>query len=195
MTLRCLRLSDIPTEGMSLDCQVSAEDLDLAPTDVEACDAFSLQADIVPADKELAVRGVISGRVVRQCVRCLKDYEETLGLPFTARYHARKVTPQHPAKRAHPKPMEPSEDIEGMTEGEMYFYTGDHLDLVPMLREQIILAAPMQPLCGEGCRGLCPSCGQDRNVKPCGCVDEQLPTPFLILRGLREKSDESSRKN
>ncbi|MET0143408.1 MAG: DUF177 domain-containing protein [Ilumatobacteraceae bacterium] len=43
------------------------------------------------------------------------------------------------------------------------------LDLGPMVREGVLLAAPDAPLCREDCAGLCPSCGADLNDGPCGC--------------------------
>ena len=73
-------------------------------------------------------------------------------------------------------------------EDEMYWYQGDHLDLAPMLREQVILAAPMQPLCREECLGLCSQCGQNLNERRCGCPPEQAPSPFRVLRGRQSQS-------
>jgi len=43
------------------------------------------------------------------------------------------------------------------------------VDLMPGLREHVILAVPEFPLCSELCRGLCPRCGADLNQGPCGC--------------------------
>jgi uncharacterized protein len=39
-----------------------------------------------------------------------------------------------------------------------------------MLREQFYLALPMKPLCRDECRGLCPSCGTNRNTGACTCA-------------------------
>ena len=61
-------------------------------------------------------------------------------------------------------------------EDEIYYYQGDHIDLAPMLREQMILAAPIQPLCSENCAGLCPRCGQNLNEERCACA----PEPVII---------------
>ena len=44
------------------------------------------------------------------------------------------------------------------------------LDLRPALREQWLLLAPPYSLCKEDCKGLCPSCGADRNVTSCACA-------------------------
>lgn len=46
------------------------------------------------------------------------------------------------------------------------------LDLSEVLRQAIMVARPLQPLCREECAGLCPECGQDRNLAACGCQGE-----------------------
>ncbi len=46
------------------------------------------------------------------------------------------------------------------------------LDLRPSAREQWLLAVPAFVLCREECKGLCPHCGSDLNVGPCGCEPE-----------------------
>ena len=44
------------------------------------------------------------------------------------------------------------------------------VDLRPVVREELALAAPRFVLCRDDCRGLCPSCGKDLNAGPCGCA-------------------------
>lgn len=53
---------------------------------------------------------------------------------------------------------------------EAYPIVDDELDLGPMVRDAVVLELPLAPLCREGCRGLCPECGTDRNNEACGCV-------------------------
>ncbi len=43
---------------------------------------------------------------------------------------------------------------------DQYQYQGNQLELAPMLREHMILSAPMQPLCSDDCLGLCAQCGK-----------------------------------
>jgi len=49
------------------------------------------------------------------------------------------------------------------------------VDLTEVLRQAVLLAVPVQPLCRPECRGLCPYCGQDLNVGPCDCQPELDP--------------------
>jgi uncharacterized protein len=44
----------------------------------------------------------------------------------------------------------------------------DTVDITEDVRQEIILAYPMIPLCKPDCKGLCKSCGQDLNVAACG---------------------------
>jgi uncharacterized protein len=55
------------------------------------------------------------------------------------------------------------------------YYQDDRLDLGEVVREQILLALPLKPLCRPDCQGLCPRCGKNRNVSPCGCAPEEEP--------------------
>ena len=58
---------------------------------------------------------------------------------------------------------------------EAYPIVDDVLDLGPMVRDAIVLELPLAPLCREDCRGLCPSCGCDRNEETCGCEEPRDP--------------------
>jgi uncharacterized protein len=52
---------------------------------------------------------------------------------------------------------------------EVGFYQGNGLALNDVLREVVLLALPMQLVCSEACKGICPACGQNRNQRECGC--------------------------
>jgi uncharacterized protein len=126
------------------------------------------------------VRGLLTGTFVRQCVRCLNDYDEPARIPFAADYRGEAPAP----KRAKPRDEAEESDASVTEEEDTYSLVGDRLELVEMLREQIILATPMQPLCREDCRGLCPTCGQDLNERRCDCPEERRDSPFLALKKL-----------
>jgi uncharacterized protein len=42
-------------------------------------------------------------------------------------------------------------------------------DLTEAVCEDIVLAFPQRMLCRDDCRGLCPQCGQNLNVRTCDC--------------------------
>ncbi len=61
-------------------------------------------------------------------------------------------------------------------------------DLVQLVSEQVYLDLPLKPICDDGCKGLCPACGANRNEEECGCssaaVDPRL-APLLRFKDRR----------
>jgi uncharacterized protein len=43
------------------------------------------------------------------------------------------------------------------------------MELEDVLREQVLLALPMQRVCSDVCKGICPACGKNRNETECDC--------------------------
>lgn len=77
-------------------------------------------------------------------------------------------------------------DEERETDDELLPVDDDAIDLWPAVRAAVLLAMPMKVLCRSDCRGLCPTCGQERSAGPCGCAAPADPR-FLPLRRLVEK--------
>jgi len=69
-------------------------------------------------------------------------------------------------------------------EMDVAFLQNDRLDLSALLRENILLSLPVQPLCHAGCRGLCPRCGANLNETSCRCRVTDLDPRLLTLRQL-----------
>lgn len=67
-----------------------------------------------------------------------------------------------------------------------YPMTEDQLNLREMVLDSLFAALPVLPLCQEGCLGLCPTCGADRNVSPCRCQQDEMDTRWSVLDVLRE---------
>lgn len=71
-----------------------------------------------------------------------------------------------------------------MTEDEeaddLGFMEGYQLDAETFVYNEIIENWPAKILCKEDCKGLCPVCGQNRNVRDCGC-DTFVPDPRMAV--------------
>jgi uncharacterized protein len=188
MALPSPHLSEIPAEGLHLTCTAQPDELQLEPVDARVSGELGLSIEIVKAGRAVHVSGTLAGTFVRQCVRCLNEYDEPASIPFTADYRGEEPPAKPQSKRAKPRSEEEESDADASIEDEEepYSLAGDRLELAEMLREQIILATPMQPLCREDCRGLCPTCGQDLNERQCDCPEERQESPFLVLRKLTE---------
>lgn len=63
-------------------------------------------------------------------------------------------------------------------------------DLDELLRQSILLAIPIKPVCSEECKGLCPHCGADLNNGQCDCPTGEAEGPFAALASLLETEEE-----
>jgi uncharacterized protein len=70
-------------------------------------------------------------------------------------------------------------------EADVYPYADQVIEISAMVRDKLLLSIPLQPHCMVGCKGLCPSCGVNRNVVSCQCGAERLGSPFEALKELR----------
>jgi uncharacterized protein len=62
---------------------------------------------------------------------------------------------------------------------------GDQIDLVPAVREAVLLELPDDVLCRDNCAGICPVCGVDRNVGSCDCDTSVRDERWAALDDLR----------
>jgi uncharacterized protein len=184
------KIADITDEGLSLAGDLTGDELGLTDAGVSIRGTMSVGLELRTIERTIYVTGVVEGTAGRQCVRCLKDFDEPVAFSLRVVYE-REVKSTGPTgkrdgvrkKKTATSPVveeeEPNDDL--------YYFTGDHLDLAPMLREQVILASPMHPLCTNDCLGLCARCGHDLNRGSCRCGDVPVGGPFDVLRTMKEK--------
>lgn len=121
---------------------------------------------------EIRVRGHLRVEVISECDRCLEPAWFPIDSDFDLFYRsaAREV---------------PGEEVEiDASEADVGFYAGDGLDLDDVLREHILLSLPMQRICRQSCRGICPVCGQNRNVVDCDCQSRRVDDRWNALKNL-----------
>lgn len=123
-------------------------------------------------DGEVRVRGRFTVQLDTACDRCLGPACFPLESDFDLFYRPMAQIPR----------VEEVEIDEG--EAEIGFYKGDGMELEDILREQVLLALPMQRVCREDCRGICPVCGKDRNETPCDCRERPADDRWGALRKL-----------
>jgi len=96
---------------------------------------------------EAVVEGVlvtahVDAPLAGECGRCLDPVVSAIGVDVQELY-------------AYPDREVPADD-----DAELPVLVGDLLDLEPLLRDAIVLALPLTPLCTPDCAGLCPGCGE-----------------------------------
>ena len=76
-----------------------------------------------------------------------------------------------------------------------FFTIDDHhiLDLTEAVRQYILLATPMKPLCRKDCAGLCPTCGCNLNQVSCNCPPSPADSRWSELKKLLQTSKRTER--
>jgi uncharacterized protein len=118
------------------------------------------------------VSGTATVDLVGECGRCLEPVRDTLTVDLQELYaYAESDAEEDEAAR-----ME-----------------GDLLDLEPVLRDQVVLALPITPLCTQDCEGLCPQCGERWADLPEGHGHETADPRWAGLQDLlkTEKHEEN----
>jgi len=121
---------------------------------------------------EFRVQGRYTVTLEADCDRCLTAARFPLEKDFDLFYR--------------PQPAELVGDEIKIDEGEaeLGFYEGLGLELADVIKEQILLALPMQKVCREECKGICPICGANRNEVDCGCHIKPADDRWLALKNL-----------
>jgi uncharacterized protein len=125
-------------------------------------------------DGEVRVQGTFDVCMEAECDRCLGRAQFPLNTGFDLFYR--------------PMSYIAREEEVGLDEGEaeLGFYQGGGMELEDILREQILLQMPMQRICSEDCKGICPTCGKNRNETPCDCKNEHADDRWGALRHLKD---------
>ncbi len=153
-----LKLHEIDEGQSELTLEVQDVTVGIEPKDVELEGPLRIWLSLDRRGDEIWVRGSIHAIALQQCSRCLVDFSQILELEFEV-FCAKLPS----ARTMSPKALD-EED------GGIHFHDGHVLSINSEIREAVLLGLPMRPLCREGCAGLCPRCGEDRNLGACRCV-------------------------
>ncbi|RJQ21499.1 MAG: DUF177 domain-containing protein [Nitrospiraceae bacterium] len=164
-----LNVSSIPEEGLQLEIQLSI------PTgDNQKPDIADVSARIFRFGKRVLIEGTIGIGATLQCSRCLKEFALQLKFDFREEY-----LPAEDSGREDERELA-AEDLD------LGYFSDDELNIDEIVREQILLAVPIKPLCAETCKGLCRTCGKDLNEGGCECKHEETDPRLAPLRKIRE---------
>ena len=119
---------------------------------------ISVSGQIVNVGTVFRLTGTITANADLECCRCLRAFERAVSFEF-------------------------EEEFDVLAFG----YPDDWVDIAEPIRAALIFQEPMQPLCNDDCKGLCPYCGADRNQTDCGCNKEVIDPRLASLQQLLEK--------
>lgn len=120
-----------------------------------------LEVTVIGEGASVLVRGALDLEFSVPCARCLDPATVPGGTDLCVHF----VRGASHSARADDD--EDGDELDSTAPDERSF-AGTHLDLRPMIEEQILVAYPIRALCprGEDCRGLCMHCGANLNEQP-----------------------------
>jgi uncharacterized protein len=124
---------------------------------------FSGVVDIGRTPQGLVVTGTFSGVTDLECARCLKTFEQRLNWEMTELYAFTEKS---------------------VSESGLLVPEDAQIELEPIIRDYALLEIPISPICQPDCKGLCPVCGQDLNIRDCGHGPPEDESPFSQLKTL-----------
>ncbi len=121
-----------PCSRRAVSVEAELDGLSLSSAAVPAAAPVTVEVVLESLPHGLTVRGTVRAPWRGQCRRCLTEVQAEVTAEVREVFEARPV------------------------EGETYPLEGDHVDLQPMVRDAVLLALPMAPLCDERCPGPAP---------------------------------------
>jgi uncharacterized protein len=133
-------------------------------------------------NRSIIVTGRISTAVKVSCSRCLSQCDCPLEMDIQEEFFPLTdiVTGT---------PVLLPEESDAFTINEQHV-----LDLTEAVRQTILLALPMKPLCREDCAGLCPRCGKNLNEGLCGCSSDEIAPRWAKLTSIKVRLKEQEGK-
>ena len=149
------------------------DELPLDDRDLRLVEPARVEGRVRPKGEEVQVSGTLTTTVETPCARCLKPVLIPIKAEFLERF-VRAVS-----WRGEEQHELASEDLN------LSVFDGETIALDELVREEIELAIPGQVFCREDCKGLCPVCGVDWNLKTCECGTQEIDSRWEKLKGLR----------
>jgi uncharacterized protein len=153
------KINEIGDEGLALTVPVTSEWLATTCPDLGARPGgagLALRGRLSRSGEDYLLMGRIAGALETTCARCLEQARVSIDAQLAVTFVAANLDDED---------LDEDEDV--------IAFGGNEIDLSDEIRDEILLAIPLQPLCGEACRGLCPICGGNRNAVACECEAEQ----------------------
>ena len=156
------KIKDIGDDGLEVDLPLTAAWLQEQCPDLGAVPGpggVLMHGVLEKSGDDVLLRGELRGVLETPCSRCLEAARIQLDIPLTISFVE--------------KGADGDADEDDDDDGDVVYFEGGEIDLGAELRDEILLAMPINPLCQEGCQGLCSVCGGNRNQSPCDCEDRQ----------------------
>ncbi len=139
------------------------------------CDSFLYNSEEIKFLSPIKAKGKVSVRenlvvldieasttLELTCTRCLDRYNSDITLNIFEEY-------SQDTKQENP---------------DVIIITEDYIDLLKVIKDNIIVSLPIKKLCKDNCKGLCQSCGVNLNHEQCSCFKDDVDIRMAKLKDL-----------
>jgi uncharacterized protein len=148
------------------------------------CEA-EVAVTVVKTGDKVVVEVKVDCEIEAVCSRCLERFSERIqtGYSMIIKHSQSDMTGMEGLRE------EEREDVVFLEECEYSDY-----DILPRVREEVILALPMKLLCSQDCKGLCPICGMNLNKGSCDCERDEGDPRWAPLKKILSKGKQKEAK-
>jgi len=139
-----------------------------------------LAGTVTPAPGGAELAATLGATVPLTCSRCLETFAWEVRTDFE--WTVLKTTPA---------PASAPAGIDADDEASILVAPEGKIALEDLATEQVYLNLPLKPICTPACKGLCPTCGTNRNLAACGCETEAVDPRLAPLLPFRKKIQNS----
>lgn len=150
-------IAQIPAEGLDISFREAEDFLDASGQGIHLLRPLEATLHFCRTPAGVWVKGEFSSNLELHCSRCDELFTLPVNEGFDVRY-------RNPLGRAADEERELAPD-----ELDVSFLDEGRIHVAGLVRENVLLVLPVQPLCRDGCRGLCTRCGVNLNVSTCRC--------------------------
>ncbi len=145
---------------MEINSDVQLGDFEFNGLKLHFENAVHITGSISNVSGTLIMKAEASVDFVTQCSRCLDDVKEHFVFSIDEAF---------------------SKTDKGNSD-EVIIIGSDEIDMVEVAEKSLCSALPINYLCSEDCKGLCPVCGCNLNKQTCDCVDDYIDPRLAALK-------------
>ncbi len=164
-----IEIRQIKPEGSEFNFSKSADELEISAEGVKFPSPIEVDVTAILTGDEIICQGEAYTEVEIECSRCLEIFD------LLVKAHLQFVVQMLDTTK---ELTSDNEDFEVIPK------TQTSLDISQRVREGILLALPLKPLCSEDCKGLCPMCGINLNESECDCLPDKTDERWDALKKL-----------
>jgi len=173
-----IELASLERQGGKFAHSYEPGELDLNEERITIAEPPQVSGRIQQSDAKVTVSGKVEAKLQLECDRCLK----AVSVPTSTEFKVEYITPE--VYQAGQAAELLDEDLT------LSIFDGAVIDVDDLVREQLLLALPAQMLCQDECKGLCPICGGDKNLKNCNCQEAEIDPRWAGLREIVKQERE-----